>query len=243
MVCSEKDMLSMPYQAPKPSWGKPKDVLKKLGFKFGETKESVAKPCKPKEAIGHDYWENRLKERIREDLDKVDKAMRRGASSKEIDSLMEQAIRPNDFHECIGGLVMSSELIFPIIINTLSGKDDVDKDTSRYFWNDFVKHQKYCDDFFFGCEMRTYVIARAWKQTFNLDWDAIDMCLKAGSIDVDLYRKEDWWRVACFQYLAAAGHEEREVFQAAWVSMTGDQRIAVIESLSSEEILNFKLQD
>ena len=156
---------------------------------------------------------------------------------------MEAAMRPNNFHECRGGLSISAVNIFPIIIETLSG-NEVDEETRRHFWDDFVRYQKYCDEFFFGCEMRTYVIARAWKQEFkSLTWDKINFISEQVGIGLDIYRKEDWWRVACFEHLADKGHEDREDFQSAWRSMTAEDRRAVVYSLDSNQINFYKLQE
>ena len=190
-----------------------------------------------------DKVEDRFKDQIRTKLDNVMKAAQRGASKEEIEELLELAQRPENFHECRGGLAMSAEHILPIMVEKLAG-NEVDKKASEFFWGDFVKHQHYCDDFFFGCEMRTYVIARAWKQKFkSMTWDQVDLCLKSGGIDIDTYRKEDWGRVACFEYLADQGHEEREDFQAAWRSMSVEDRRAVVYALSDNEVAFFKLMD
>ena len=187
--------------------------------------------------------EDPLEAQIRAKLDNVRKAAQRGASKEEIEELLELAQRPENFHECRGGLAISAEFILPIMVEKLAG-NVVDKRASKFFWDDFVKHQKYCDDFFFGCEMRNYVIARAWKQKFkSMTWDQVDLCLKSGGIDIDTYRKEDWWRVACFEYLADRGHEEREDFQAAWLSMSAEDRRAVVYSLGTKEVELFKLMD
>ncbi|QNI51015.1 hypothetical protein SynRS9915_01304 [Synechococcus sp. RS9915] len=72
-------------------------------------------------------------------------------------------------------------------------------------WDNFIRDQEYCEQFFFGREMRTYIIAKAWKQKYKLTWEQMDVCFESFEstcLDIDLNRKEDWFKVACFEYLA-----------------------------------------
>jgi len=153
-------------------------------------------------------------------------------------------MRPHNFYECQGGLAISAKLIFPIVLKMLSG-DDYDDEACRHLWDDFAENQKYCDELFLGNgEMRIYVIAQTWKQQSNSKtWKGIDTCLEACGVDINTYRNEGWWRVACFEHLAEQGHEDREDFQAAWRSMSVDDRLAVVNELDESQVAFFKLID
>ena len=164
----------------------------------------------------------------------------RGGSTEEAH---EAIMRPDNFHECKGGLAISAEHILPIYLDIITEKK-LDERTVNFFWDPFMRDQKYCDEFFFGSEMRIWVIARTWRHKYpNLTWEQIDMCLKGIGVNVDRYRDSNWWRVACFEYLADQGHEDRDDFQAAWKSMTAEDCRAVVNSLEQGEVDVLKLED
>ena len=176
----------------------------------------------------------------RKSINEMMKIVANGGSKEEA---YETLMRPDNYYVCIGSLAQSAVRILPIILGTIVGNEHVEK-MGKSRWKEFVLQQKYCDEFFFGNEMRVYVIAQAWKQELSSwSWEDIDAIFQLVGTDIDIYRKEDWWRVACFTYLAEQGHENREDFQSAWTSMTGDERLAHARSLSEEEFKHFVLME
>ena len=189
-------------------------------------------------------FDSELENRVHTRIDAVKEAIHRGASQDEIQKLLRHAARPENFYEVIGGLANTADVILPMI---LSGVDDENSASDKYrrdVWELFEEEQKNCDEFFFGCEMRTFVIAKAWKSKLKgVPWADVDHLLKLCGLDMDLYRENDWWRVACFYYLAESGLEYREKFKSAWFSMTGDQRLAIVKLLDRDQIAEYRLQN
>ena len=184
------------------------------------------------------------KDRVHTRFDEVRSAKAQGASPEEIEKLLELARRPENFYEVIGGVVLGAERVLSITICNIKGEDDFLSDKHRrWFWEEFVKDQKYCDEFFFGSEMRIYVTAKAWKNKLEgVPWSFVDQMLKRVGIDVSFYREKLWWRVAC-HYLAERGLEQREEFQKAWSSMTDDHSYAILKSLDDDMIRQYRLMD
>ena len=109
--------------------------------------------------------------------------------------------------------MLGAERVLSITICNITGEDDFLSDKHRrWFWEEFVKDQKYCDEFFFGSEI-AYVTAKAWKNKLEgVPWSFVDQMLKRVGIDVSFYREKLYGDV-CFHYLAERGLEQREEFK------------------------------
>jgi len=94
---------------------------------------------------------------------KIADALRASVEGASTDDALNILFKPDDFYECIGGLAISAKAIFPIILDTVLEGNEIKPEFKDEAWKGFERDQKYCDDFFFGGEMRTYVIAQAWK--------------------------------------------------------------------------------
>jgi hypothetical protein len=152
-------------------------------------------------------------------------------------------LMPDNFYICIGGLVKAAEGIFPVIVDTCEGNREITNDISKPLWDDFTREQEFCDEFFHGSEMRTYVIAKAWKNQYHfLKWGQLDALLDVGGINIERYREVGWWRVACFYYLAEKGFEDRDAFKSKWRAMTSEQCLGIVQSLSGDELLEYQLR-
>ena len=184
--------------------------------------------------------EDTLKQEVHQRVQQVKELAKQGATAEEMHEFL---LRPDDFHECIGGLANAAEWILPIVVDKLLEKEDPEADNT-FFWDNFVREQKHCDEFFFGCEMRTFVIARSWKNKYTTaTWDWIDKVHKVLDIDLDLYRKEDWWKIPCWFHLADLGHDKRDTFEKAWRTMTTEDCRSVVRGLSADQIKYYRLED
>lgn len=185
--------------------------------------------------------ESEIKESSRRKVAEALKAVQQGADKEQ---MLDVLLAPDDFYECIGALAITAEAIFPLILDTVSGREEINPELKAEAWKGFERDQKYCDDFFFGGEMRTYVIATAWKNdNKSLTWEMADKFLSGGGLDIDKYREDGWWRVACFYHIANLGFTKKEAFKAQWIGMSGEQRLAVVEALSQQEIDHYRLMD
>ena len=85
---------------------------------------------------------------------------------------------------------------------------------------------------------------RAVKQNFPMvEWEAIGALFESQDYNLEIYRKEDWWRVAVSFWIAEQGHTAREDFKIMRDSLTKEQIVAFLSGLKSEEIKHFKCID
>ena len=171
----------------------------------------------------------------------LDSVIKTGGTREDILNILN---RPDNFHVCIGGLVIAAEEILPVIVDKILDKKGISTEDSKQLWNCFEREQEFCDEFFMGSQMRSYIIAKAWRQKCpSLKWNQLDEFLVLGGIDIQNYRSRGWMRVACFYNLAQKGFEDRAVFQSEYRSMNGDQRMAIVRALSRDELRNYQLRD
>ena len=213
------------------------DIEDTCGMKVGGGENKTSDQVKHQKPSGMD-------KEVKQDVDERMKKMRylldKGASQEQ---LMDAVFESNNFYIVLGELARSAEIIAPIIADQISNQRESTIEEKEH-WKNFVKQQHWAQDFFGQSAERFYACMRAVKQNFPMaEWEGIGALFETQDYNLEIYRKEDWWRVAVSFWIAEQGHTTREDFKNMRDSLTKEQIVAFLSGLKSEEIKHFKCID